>query len=116
MMKKADQDFLTSLSDEVKLEKRIQEFVSSRMWNTISAVVLAILTFAHVLFLIVIYKDSISTTNPFGVNIPAPMMLMPAVFFPLLLINAIKAVAAHCEIRMLLLFKKLRDDKSVVTP
>lgn len=114
MFKKSDQEFLAVLDDGVSAEKRIGELARARKWNAVTAAALATLIYAHVLFLLVTYNNSISPQTPFGVNIPTPMLLMPAVFIPLLIINAIKAVGSHCELRTLLLFKKLRDDKNVV--
>ena len=116
MFKKSDREFLAVLDDGVSAEKRIGELARARKWNAVTAVALATLIYAHVLFLLVTYKNSISLQTPFGVDIPAPMPLMPALFIPVLLINAIKAVGSHCELRTLLMFRKLRDDKSVVNP
>ena len=116
MLKKLDQEFLATLEDETELEKRIAGLVRSKFWHTFTAVALAILICGHILWLLVTYNNSISDKNPFGIHIPVPMTLMPAMFLLLLLVNVIKAVVAHTELRMLLLFKKLRDDKVFVTP
>lgn len=32
------------------------------------------------------------------------------------ILPTVQAILAHCELRTLLMFKTLRDDKSVVTP
>lgn len=116
MLKKLDQEFLAMLEDETELEKRVAGLVSSRFRHTVTAVAVAILICGYILWLLVIYKNSISDKNPFGIQIPVPMTLMPAMFLLVLLVNAIKAVAARAELRMFLLFRKLRDGKSVATP
>jgi len=116
MLRKLDKEFLETLETDSSLDKHLTRLTSQRLWSTIMAFSLAILIMGHVFFLLVTYRNSISPANPFGINIPPPMMLMPAIFFPLLLICAVKAAVAHCEIRTLFIFKKLRDGKSVVTP
>lgn len=116
MFEKSDHDFQALLDDPVKLVERIQGLARTRRWNTISATVLAVYIFGHVLWVLSIYRSSVSHQTPLGLNTPPGMVLLPLVFALLVLQQAVQAVIAHSELRMLLLFKKLRDDKSVVTP
>lgn len=114
MLMKQDTEFGALLDDDSKLEPRLAELTRQRHWNVVTAVALTALVYGLLMTMLFDYKSSISTRNPFGTNPPTPMVLLPTIFLPLLLMQVAKAVSAHSEIRMLLLFRKLnqarRDD------
>ena len=116
MLKKLDQEFQATLEDETELEKHLAELFKKRRSSLLMAIGLAIYISAHVLFVLITYQSSLSAKTPFGFNVPPGMVLVPLLFVIGVLQWGAKAVIAHCEIRMLLLFKKLREDKIVVTP
>jgi hypothetical protein len=114
MLMKQDTEFGALLDDDTKLEPRLAELIRQRRWNVVAAVALTALVYGLLITIASDYKSSISTTNPFGSNPPAPMVLLPTIFLPLVIIQVAKALNAHSEIRVLLLFRKLsqarRDD------
>ena len=109
MFEKCDQKFERALESADHLEKLLKKLRRGRWWFTISTAFS--LLAAVVLFILVqpLVKDL-----PPGTSAPLLILPMMLLFFPVL--NAMKALSLHGEIRTLLVFKKLRDDKSVVTP
>lgn len=116
MFEKSDQRFLQALASEEEFEKRLGSLTNQRRWSCILATALAVYIFAHVIFVLVTFQSTISDHTPFGLNVPPGMVLLPMIFLMLSLQWVVQAVVAHCEIRTLLIYKKLHDDKSVVTP
>lgn len=102
MFEKSDQNFQALLDDPDKLEKRVGTLRTMRLVNTISAA-FGLIAFFAILFMML--GKHIKDTPP-------ALVLMIVIFIQ----PAIAAMMAHNEIRLLLLFKKLRDDKSVVIP
>jgi hypothetical protein len=116
MFEKGDQNFLALLDDPVKLEERIQQCGRTRRTSGITGAVMAVFVFGHVLCVLCIYSSTISARSPLGAYTPPGMVLLPLLFALLALQQALRALAAHGELRTLLLFRKIRDDKSIVTP
>ncbi len=113
MLTVLDQKFQAALDDEAKLREQLIGLTNQRRWNAIGAAVLAAYVFAHVLFVLITYQSTISAQIPLGLNSPPGMVLLPLLVSILLLQLVIKAVVAHCEIRTLLMFKKLRELQTI---
>lgn len=113
MLTKLDENFQATLDDNIKLELHLANLASQRRLSTFAATALAVYIFAHVIFVICTYRSSISAQSPLGLNVPPGMTLLPLIFLILILQSAVKAVAAHGEIRSLLTFKKLRDMREI---
>lgn len=115
MWRKRDQDFVELLDDPVKVEKRLTELASVRNWSVIAAIPMVILVFwvgFMILSGIIQNSGRLSPVTSWHIN-----GIINSIFVLVtLLVCLSKAVSAHNELRMLLLFKKLRDDKSPVTP
>ncbi len=109
MLTKLDEKFQAALESDTELEKQLVSLANQRRWSTIMATAMAAYIFGHAIFVLYIYRSSISAQTPFGQNVPPGMTLMPVLFLILALQYVVKAVAAHGEIRVLLAFKKLRD-------
>ncbi|MES2920763.1 MAG: hypothetical protein V4819_04425 [Verrucomicrobiota bacterium] len=109
MLTQLDEKFQAALDDDTKLEEQLVRLANQRYWSTIAATALAAYIFAHAFFVLFTYRSSISARTPVGLNVPPGMVLMPLIFLILMLQWAVKAVVTHCEIRVLLTFKKLRD-------
>ncbi|MEO5714542.1 MAG: hypothetical protein ABIT37_13735 [Luteolibacter sp.] len=109
MFTKLDEKFQATLDNDAELERQLSGLAEQRRRNTFIATAMAVYIFGHALFVLVIYQRTISTKNPMGLNVPPGMVLLPLLFSILVLQFAIKAVVAHCEIRSLLTFKKLRE-------
>ncbi len=108
MFEKSDQRFLQALESDEELEKLLKKLRTGRCWLTVSAAVSLVATL--VLF---IMAQKIVADLPQGVGGELRILPIMLLFFPVL--NAMKSLSLHGEIRTLLVFKKLRDDKSVVT-
>lgn len=115
MWKKRDQVFVQVLGDAAKLDKRLNELGSVRKWCGIASIPMVLVIF-YVGFTILSgitqtsgRLDHVTTWHVGGI--------INSIFTIVsLLICLSKAVCAHNELRMLLLFKTLREDKSVSTP
>jgi hypothetical protein len=116
MFEKSDQDFLGLLDDPANLEKRIQQCGRTRLNGVIAGALMTVFIFGQVFWVLGIHQSSVSPGTPSGIQPPPGMVLLPLLFAILAVQQALRALAAHGELRTLLLFKKLRDDKSVVTP
>lgn len=108
MFQKSDQKFVGALESPEVLEQLLQKLRRGRRWLTISTAFS--LLAAIMLFILV---QPLATDLPPGAGAPLLILPMMLLFFPVL--NAMKALSLHGEIRTLLVFKKLRDDRSVVT-
>ena len=107
MFAKLDEKFQAVLDDNTKLEAHLLKLDNQRYWSTMVATALASYIFAHAMFVLFVYRSSISVESPLGLNVPPGMVLMPLLFLILVLQWTVKAVVAHGEIRTLLAFKKL---------
>lgn len=108
MFTKLDKKFQAALDDEARLGEQLAGLTKQRRWNAIGAAALAVYICIHVLLVLITYQSTTSAKTPLGFNVPPGMLLMPLLFTIMLVQCAIKAVAAHCEIRTLITFKKLR--------
>lgn len=102
MFERSDQNFQALLDDPHKLEMRVSTLRTMRLSNTITAA-FGLVAFFAILFMML--GKHIKDTPP-------ALVLMIIIFIQ----PAIGAMMAHNELRMLILFRKLRDDRSVVTP
>jgi|GEM_PF-5938979 len=101
MFAKSDQKFLRALDSPGEFEKLLKKMRLGRRWFAISTAfsLLAVI----VLFILV---QPLATNLPPGAG--APLLILPVMllFFPVL--NAMKALSLHGEIRTLLAFQKLK--------
>lgn len=102
MFEKSDQNFLALLDDPAMLDKRVSTLRTMRLINTITA------SFGLVAFFVILFM----ILGKHSKESPPALVLMIVIFLQ----PAIAAMMAQNELRTLLMFKKLRDDKSVVTP
>lgn len=116
MFDKSDQNFLRLLDDPVKLDQRISQRGRTRRNGFIAGVLMTVFIFGQVFWVLGIHQSSISRGTPVGIQPPPGLVLLPLLFAILAVQQFLQALSAHCELRMLLLFKKLRDDKRVATP
>ncbi len=109
MFEKSDQKFLRALESPEELEKLLKKLRRGRRW---SAFFTAFFLLAVVVLFILI--QPLVTSLPQGAG--APLLILPVMLLFCPMLYAMKALSLHGEIRTLLIFKKLRDNKSVVTP
>lgn len=102
MFKKSDQNFLALLDNPDVMDRRISTLRTMRLIHTITA------TFGLIAFFVILFM----ILGKHSKESPPALVLMIVIFLQ----PAIAAMMAHGELRTLLMFKKLHDDKSVVTP
>lgn len=116
MFEKSDQRFLKSLESDEAFKSRLSELNSQRLFFIIPSVAV-ILTIICMGFLVL---SAIIRSLNVGHQISIASIATPAFGCIILLapITALigRAVAAHSEIRALLVYKKLRDDKIGINP
>ena len=103
------------LDDGEKLEKHLNELASIRKWSAIATIPMVMLVFwVGFTILCGLIQNSGRLTPVTSWHVSA---IINSIFVLVsLLVCFSKAVSAHNELRMLLLYKKLRDGKSPVTP
>lgn len=113
MLKKQDHDFSEMLDDRAKVENRLTELARQRLLSGISAAVSALVLFS-ILFMLL----SATVRTPGLSNQPSAATPISGCLILLFssATSLARAIGAHSEIRTLLVFRKLRDDRSVVTP
>jgi hypothetical protein len=97
MFRKRDLEFQESLDDPAKLEKRMGKLAKLRLMFT------AVAAFATTAFFVIFIME-IQVFKMNGKSFPGTVLLLAISIQP-----TIMAMLAHCEIRTLITFKKLRD-------
>ena len=115
MWRKRDQDFVELLDDRMKLEKHLNVLASVRKWSAIATIPMVMLVFWVGFTILSGIIQNSGRLNPVTSWHISGIINLIFVLVSLLVCLS-KAVSAHNELRMLLLYKKLRDGKSPVTP
>jgi hypothetical protein len=102
MFEKSDQRFLRALESPREFETLLKKLRLGRRWFAISAA-FSLLT-AIVLFL---FFQRLAIDLPQGAG--APLLILPVMLLFVPVLNAMKALSLHGEIRTLLVFNKLNQ-------
>ncbi len=109
MFEKNDQKFLQALESPEELEKLLKKLKKTRKQSSVAAIS------GFVLF-IVFFWMSYDIAERCPGKVQTIVLLGPFAFLITPLLQTVVVHNTHSKIRTLLVFKKLCDDKSLVTP